>query len=208
MKENNLYNALIAVVFSLLAVQVNADESEKLTVSLEEISKFRKSGDDMILMNQLKLLKRDTSPPAETAKLLCGILIEVDVYLSTHQCPKEIPSVNIVPPGGGRSGVDPNSIVDPVERVAYEKLIDENKGLAEAHRKHLAVTRIRCSVLDLLAIHQLNGLVTKQVIEELIEQQAISKELKPRLLRQIETTMFNKAHDLKNGIQKAEKLND
>lgn len=170
----------------------NAEEKMQ-AVSLEEIAKFRESKDDASLSNQLKSLQKNNRPPADIAKLLMGVLIESDTYLTNIQCPKDTPSINIVPPGGSRSGADPRSIADPADRAAYEKLIAENNKLAEAHRKYAAVSRIKDSALNLLAIYQTNGLISETQVALVINKIVAPDVQKANLRQLVKTAVANKA---------------
>jgi hypothetical protein len=191
MKNQILHIALTSIVFISLKKEAIADEN-KHVVSLEEIANFRESKDDYLLASLLVSLQKDNKPPADIAKLLFGILIEADTYLTIHQCPKDTPSINIAPPGGGRSGVDPRSIADPTKRVAYQKLIDENRILVEAHRKHSSVTKIRDSALNIIATYHTNGLISDNQID-LIMDQLIKTEVQKVTLRQlVKTAAANK----------------
>lgn len=200
--SNIIYCAVALLVFVNAA---NADDAKKLAVSLEKISKFRESENDAVLFEQLRSLQKEARPPSEIVGMLCRILVEADNYLSAHQHPKGTPERNIAPPGGGRSGVDPASIVDPVEGADYQKLIDENKKLAEAHRKHSAVTRIRDSALNLLAAYRVNGLISELQLDSAIDQQGTSDHQEAALRQLVKTATANKAQHPTDGAAEPEK---
>jgi hypothetical protein len=193
-----------ALALSVFVSAANADDDKKLAVSIEKIAEFRESQNDTLLFHQLRSLQKEARPPAETVGMLCGILVEADNYLSAQQRPKGTPERNIAPPGGGRSGVDPASIVDPVERAAYQKLIDENKKLGEAHRKHSAVTRIRDSALDLLATYRVNGLISEPQLDAAIDQQGTSDNQEANLRQLVKTATANKAQHPTDGAAEPE----
>ena len=203
MKHLHILNCALAC--SVLMNIATAGDGKKPEVSLEMIAQFRLSEDDAVLAQQLKSLQSQAGAPSETAKLLCGILVEADVFLANHVRPKGTPALNIAPPNGGRSGVDPASIADPIERAAYQKLIDENKKLAEAHRKHAAVTRIRDSAVNLLAVYRNNRLIDEAQVVAAIGQHEISEDQKIALSQLVKTATANKAQHPTDGAAVPEK---
>ena len=186
---NIIFGALVLAAF--INDCYAADDNEP-DVSMKQISEFRKSKDDALLSQQLRALKKGGRPHAETAEMMCKILIEADEYLSTHEAPKGAPERNIAPPGGCRSGVDPSSTGDPAERAAYQKLIDENKRLAEAHRKHSSVTRIRESALNLLSNYRVNGLISEAQLDAIINNHGTSEDQKAFLRQLVKTATANR----------------
>jgi hypothetical protein len=199
MKPNLLFILITALALSPVMNTANAEHGDKPEASVEKIAEFRKSKDDMLLFQQLQLLKKEAASSSQASKLLCRILVEADLFLSGHERPKGTPSLNIAPPNGGRSGVAPASISDPVERAGYQKLIDENKKLVEAHRKHAAVTRIKDSALDMIANYQANGLIKESQIEAAIQSEGASEEQKTSLKKQIKTATTNAMQRIKGG---------
>lgn len=176
---------MITILLVLVATQTFADKGIENGASLAKILEFTETENDDNLAEQLMLIQRTKHTPEAAAQVLCAVLARADKYLSEHRKPDAVPSVNVAPPGGGLAGMDPEAIVDPVERAAYKKAIEENRVLAEAHRKHGSVSKIRDSALRLLAIFHANGTISEAQLTAAVEQQATSKEQKASLLQQV-----------------------
>ncbi|RPJ34300.1 MAG: hypothetical protein EHM17_07115 [Verrucomicrobiaceae bacterium] len=205
MKTRHLQILSFALALSTPVNIASAGDEKKPESSLEKITEFRQSEDDTLLAQQLQFLKKQTGSPSDKAKLICAILVEADKFLVNHERPKGTPALNIAPPGGGRSGVDPASVADPIERAAYQKLIDENKKLAETHRKHAAVAKIRDSAVNLLAVYRVNGLIDEAEVDAAIRQHEISEDQKIALGQLVKAATANKAQHPTDGAAEPEK---
>ena len=190
---------------AVLSLPLSADEVMNHQVTIEQITKFSTTEDDQNLAAQLIMIKRTEQPSQPPVSLLCAVLAQANKYLSEHQKPEEVPSRNIAPPGGGLSGIDPDSISDPKQKAEYKKLLDDNRSLAEAHRKHSAVMKIRDSALDLLATHRVNGSIDETQLKSAIDQQSASEEQKITLGQLVKIATANKAQHPTDGAAEPEK---
>lgn len=108
------------------------------------ISQFKASSDDALLARLVDRIRgeKDWDSP-QRMELLVQVFAVVDDYLRRHPKPERTPWLNIRPPDGGTSGIDPKEVKNPTARAQYERAIADNGKLLEAHRKHRALTDVR-----------------------------------------------------------------
>lgn len=64
---------------------------------------------------------------------------------------------NVMPPGSGVAGMDPEDVVDPLERVQYKAAIEANRKKAEKSIQQITARRLHRSYLPQLKTHIVNA---------------------------------------------------
>ena len=193
------------IIIALLVNTIPAEEMPNAKPTLEKIGEFRKTQDDARLLSQFKLIEENKISPDESATLLCAILVETALYLSENEPPKEVPSINISPPDQGISGVDPAEIDDPKIKAAYQKIIDANGKLIEAHRKHKAILNLSDAAINLLAIYLVNGSIDESKVVAALGQYNATDAQMNSLRQLVKTAVANKAQHPTDGTPVPEK---
>ena len=191
----------LALTAFLLALNTpnNAAEPVNGLPTTEQISEFTTTGNDQELAKHLLAITRGQQSPRNSLELLSLIVAQADKYLTDHPKPNGTPSRNIAPPNGGISGSDPESIADPAQRAAYKKLLDDNNSLAEAHRKHSAVLKIRDSAVELLAAYRVNGSIDESQVRDAFNRHGITEAQKVALAQLVKAATANKAQHPTDG---------
>lgn len=139
--------SLIIPIAIILASSMSYSQTIK-EQSIQAITEFQESQDYTKLSRAYSAIGGDKSLPEEIrAQLYIRILIAANEYLDSHPKPEKTPTLNVAPPDGGISGVDPASIKDPVAREQYRKDIVENKDLIVARSRHNALSKLRDSIV-------------------------------------------------------------
>lgn len=191
MKISKYY--VLALILSLYQAPLIAAEPVNKKDPVQDIMTFSDTKDIGALERHLDSASRGLESPSVTTEAVCAILVQADRFLNENPKPSKTPQLNIAPPGGGLSGIDPQAIADPDERAAYEKLLAENAKLAEAHRTYRRVSSVKAKALNLLAMSQINRTTDQDVIDGALAKLSESPEQKLTLTRDIKTATANKA---------------
>jgi hypothetical protein len=106
-------------------------------------------GDMLSLKHILSSSQRDVAlSHPEKLRIAFLVLIASNRYLATQQKPKDTPQINIAPPDGYRSGIDPTQIKDLAARKKYLEANESNKQLIELHNRWQAAIIVKTSATD------------------------------------------------------------
>lgn len=97
-----------------------------------------------------ELKKKDNTVP-KTVFIALKYLPIAETYLANNRQPTTDPAMNVAPPNGGRAGVDPSSIKNPVDRRKYEEAIAANIELINAHNAWREATTIKEDAISLIS---------------------------------------------------------
>lgn len=203
MKTSKYY--ILASILGLSPAHSIGAEPVTKKDSVQDIMTFSDTKDISTLESHLQSASRGLESPAVTTDAVCAILVQADSFLSENPKPIKTPQLNISPPGGGLSGIDPKAIADPDDRAAYEKLLAENAQLAEAHRTFRRVSSIKANALNLLVLCQMNGTTDQEAIDGALAKLSRSPEQKVALTRDVKTATANKAQHPTDGAAEPEK---
>jgi hypothetical protein len=174
------------IILSLNISQIAYSQNDEINV-IKEISQFKEKINSDDLINFFNRIEKNTSfDQNNKADFFVQILAITNKYLKDKPEPIEIPQLNIAPPDGSIAGIDPVSIKDPIARAQYEKDIMSNAVLAEAHRKHKAISTIHNRLISYCDKFSKVNLQNKNFILDVIKKLSSNQEEAKELQKLIE----------------------
>lgn len=155
------------------------------------IEQFKKEPDGIILARAVTRIKSN-SATSEQERLasLVNIVNVINVALESTTKPTKAPELNVAPPNGALSGVDPSQITDPEARRQYEERIAENEVLIKQHKQYRTLKDTQASILNLLATYYLSSEDNKRTLTQIIDNSTSgsekSKEIKVLIEKEVQ----------------------
>jgi hypothetical protein len=189
---NTKTSKIIITIIALAIPSISYSQIDKAS-AMQAINEFKAEESSEKLQQCVNRIEREPSlSDSSRVELLVQVLAASVQYLEKHPKPTETPQINVAPPDDSIAGADPASIKDPVVRAQYEKDIAANKALAEAHRKHGAITAIRDKLTAYCVSFSNTKHENKKLLSELLRTASSNPETVKTVVALIEKEDANK----------------